>query len=281
MKRCEYCGQENDDGRVACQECGSAFPVATASQSKLPASFSFPAAFQIDLDKVPDAFEFHDGFSRPNWGYIQEAVERAENDLSPRERWEEVVLQWLLRLQREMGGNYTLSRNKHFLCLTTLQRSDAAAFLRLADNSHLEISQRLGDIAWRDTPGPHVVVLFEEEDDYFEYVGFFNPQDMMSDSLGMHLDYGYPHIAIRSAGGRQDTLTLVHELTHHCVTHLPIPLWLNEGVAQRLQRFIVGAYAPRESESPTSTYWADVSGWSPRSCGANWPNVITPFGTKI
>src|SRR5687768_11102477 len=79
----------------------------------------------------------------------------------------------------------------------------------------------------------------------------------------MHFGAGYPHMAIRHESSVQDAQTLVHELTHHCVTHLPIPVWLNEGVAQRLQRAIVGVYAPRAHEGASSHYWAAISNWVP------------------
>jgi hypothetical protein len=263
MKRCSYCGRENDEALQHCRECGTAMS-AELPQSEPEAEWEpLPESFQTDLGAVQDAFEVHDGFSRPKWKCIYDVVSHAENDLSLRERWEEVVLQWLARVRRELGGRYHVTRNKHFACLTALPAAQARDFMGFAGTGHVEISERLAGLAWRDTPGPHVVLLFEEEDDYFEYVGYFEHGEVLPDSLGMHFGQGYPHTAIRSAGARQDGLTLIHELTHHCLTHLPIPLWLNEGVAQRLQRGIAGVYVPRTGQGPAQTYWADVSGWAP------------------
>ncbi|HYG22975.1 MAG TPA: hypothetical protein VEH04_09350 [Verrucomicrobiae bacterium] len=56
-------------------------------------------------------------------------------------------------------------------------------------------------------------------------------------SRGCLLAGGYFHIAIQH---HPDDLrsVLAHELTHDCVAFLPLPLWINEGLAQRVDRSV-------------------------------------------
>jgi hypothetical protein len=56
--------------------------------------------------------------------------------------------------------------------------------------------------------------------------------------------------------------TIVHELTHDCLAHLPLPLWLNEGVAVTLQK----AIAPVEwgsSQGDQTVLYAESVNWRP------------------
>lgn len=172
-------------------------------------------------------------------------------------------MHWLQGLQKDLGGDYQICYSGDFALLSGMGSDDARGLLSFAQKALMEIRARLGNLAWAGTPGRHVVLLFQEEDDYYDYVGGFGRGEVVPGSLGMHLGDGYPHVAIKHESDLQNAQTLVHELTHHCVTHLPIPLWLNEGVAQRLQRAIVGVYAPRSHESEASHYWAAVTNWIP------------------
>ena len=238
----------------------TAAPEVIATQSP---SDPVPAPRLINLCAVEGAFIDGDGFSRPDWTRLTQEIERTVSPEEQGDAWNEVVFQWVERLQGELGGDYRIRYSPDFILLSNLHRDEARGLLGFAEKAMIEIRSRLGGLAWADTPARHVVLLFQEEDDYYDYVGGFEQGDVVPTSLGMHFGSGYPHVAIKHESDTQDAQTLVHELTHHCVTHLPIPVWLNEGVAQRLQRAIVGVYAPRAHEGASSHYWAAISNWVP------------------
>lgn len=86
--------------------------------------------------------------------------------------------------------------------------------------------------------GKHVVLMFSSEDDYYQYIMYFygDGEHPMSSGVCLSGD-GYVHYAFpvddeNPSGYRA---TLVHELTHGCLNHLPIPLWLNEAIAMRME----------------------------------------------
>src|SRR6185503_13228355 len=54
--------------------------------------------------------------------------------------------------------------------------------------------------------------------------------------------------------------TLVHELTHDCLAHLPLPPWLNEGVAQTIERMLTWKREPvlhQELADQHRNYWTE------------------------
>ena len=108
-----------------------------------------------------------------------------------------------------------------------------------------------------------MIIAFSEEDDYYQYISGFYPEGEHPTSIGVHIHRGYSHVALLYDTELRAGQTIVHELTHHCLTHLPIPLWLNEGVAQHLQKTIGEAYVPSASQTTTTAYWGMVSGWKP------------------
>ena len=85
------------------------------------------------------------------------------------------------------------------------------------------------------------IIVFAEEDDSYHYASWFDSEGEHAKSVGVQIQRGYPHVALLYEGELHSTETIVHELTHQCLSHLPIPLWLDEGVAQHLQKTIVGA----------------------------------------
>ncbi len=84
-----------------------------------------------------------------------------------------------------------------------------------------------------------MILLFAEEDDYYQYVSFFYREGTHPTSAGCLLSNGYVHIALSLGGGRTIRRTLAHELTHNSLVHLRLPTWLGEGLALSFERTAV------------------------------------------
>ena len=70
---------------------------------------------------------------------------------------------------------------------------------------------------------------------------------------------GYQHVAFTQSWSADDERrTLVHELAHNLVAHLPLPLWLNEALAMAFEADIAGGtHEPvtRELAARHREYW--------------------------
>ncbi|HET7626613.1 MAG TPA: hypothetical protein VFM25_15260 [Verrucomicrobiae bacterium] len=270
MKACDYCGRENDDAAAHCKECGLDFPI----QEPLPSppvlpTEELPTFDFINLDEIESAFDFKDGFSRPDWNLIRQKIKSATGLDNHREAWNEAVTQWLFRLKNELGGDYRVVKSRYIAWLGALDADATHRLSNFAEAALSSIRGSLADVARGKDDCFHVIMVFTEEDDYYQYISEFYPDGNHSKSAGIHVNVGYPHIALLYDSELRAGETIAHELTHHALNHLPIPLWLNEGVAVVLQKAI-GGYSPPAYQGAASAYWGMVSGWTPPVV---WPEL--------
>jgi hypothetical protein len=213
----------------------------------------------IDLSQVEGAFSFEEGYHRPDWRVISDAIQHkvaGSPDLDA--AWNEAARQWVMRLQSDLGGNYRVEESRRILLLTGLEdRKADEDILAFAERTMEQIRERLGDAAWNSSHGKHVILLFTDDDDYYQYVSYFHRDGIHPTSGGCLIHKGYVHIAApyKPFGLRQ---MLAHELTHNCLVHLPLPLWLNEGLAMTFQRAVATAHHPlldRELKERHLAFW--------------------------
>lgn len=208
-----------------------------------PDSKGSPAA--IDLSQVEGTFTFEEGFSRPDWRIISKAIqETVTGSLDLDTAWNDAGRQWVMKLRADLGGDYRVDESRRFILLTSLDQEASGEILVFAERTLGQIRARLQDAAWNSSYGKHVILLFDEEDDYYQYVSYFHLDGTHPMSGGCLIRKGgYVHIAApyQSFGLRQ---MLAHELTHNCVVHLSLPLWLNEGLATTFERGVANAPQP-------------------------------------
>jgi hypothetical protein len=223
----------------------------------------------IDLAKVDGAFSFDEGFSRPNWRLISEEIKKTEL-LDANAAWDEAVRQWMFQLQSDLGGDYQFSESRRFFILAPLSTETRTKIIDFSEAVILQIRDRLSDAAWKPKHGKHVILLFAEDDDYYQYVSYFYPAGNHPQSGGCLIHKDYIHIAAPYEPW-SIRRTLAHELTHNLVVHLRLPLWLNEGLAKFFEHCVAPSRGPmldheiRErhlafwNEQNIQEFWAGVS----------------------
>ena len=81
--------------------------------------------------------------------------------------------------------------------------------------------------------------MFARIEDYYRYISYFYGEGKHPMSGGVCLSgEGYIHFAFPTPDYLSYRTVLVHELTHGCLGHLPIPCWLNEAIAMRMEEVI-------------------------------------------
>lgn len=87
----------------------------------------------------------------------------------------------------------------------------------------------------------------------------FYPEDSkVGLSGGVYLNDGYGHFVFPAQDITFSESVAAHELTHACLFHLPIPLWLNEGLAMSMEDVVLNRnhfQMDRAIIAKHQTYW--------------------------
>lgn len=175
---------------------------------------------------------------------------------------------WLEAMNPPLGEHYRISESADFLLLSNLQDRPAEVLLATCQRMLARIRRSLGELAVEQGSGKHVVIVFEDNDAYYDYVSHYYPDDgEYAMSSGMFIKAGYGHFVMPLEGIDQMEPTIAHELTHCLLQHLPIPAWLNEGLAVNTEHTLfpqlaapaAQMYFPHEIAAQHAAYWDAAS----------------------
>jgi hypothetical protein len=108
------------------------------------------------------------------------------------------------------------------------------------------------------------LLLFADADAYYRYLAGHHPhEDESPPSAGVYLHGPCGHFVVHGEEMWRFEPTIVHEMTHSLLSHLPIPAWLNEGMAvnseQRLTRVGDDVWTVRELEVKHRKFWTPAT----------------------
>lgn len=255
MKPCSYCGRQNADDQHFCGECGTELAaeecpvpveasgpqikIVTPRASRLLSAGFFKGAEPLDLSPVDLGGSFESGFTHPDWKAVATTIKKVFVKEQWPQAWREVGIKWLAQLQEDLGGDYRKHESWNFLLLSSEANPENEAMLRIAESAHETLEAQLEfSTPLRALYGKRVILVFNEQDDYYSYISHFHQEGHHSLSAGVFLRDGYMHVALPFSSIQLVRQVLIHELTHISLAGLQIPTWLNEGLAQRLERNI-------------------------------------------
>jgi len=195
------------------------------------------------MDKLPEELLAHfidrDDFCHPEWKLIGAMIEANRSDEQKLELWRESTLTWLDRIQKKLGPKYVIYETRHFFLVANPVDKPMRDYFSFVERMRQSLHQTLQDVVWKGGHGKHVILMFDEQEDYFRYIAPYYSDGEHPASGGVFLGgFGYRHIAI-PYDKRSILETLAHEFTHNCVCHLPLPKWLNESLAMRFEVMLV------------------------------------------
>ena len=187
------------------------------------------------LPPFDDAFEVTAGYPRPRWdalwGWVNANVcEQEQHDAVCR-----IERMWLRRLASHLGGGYALAESPNFFLLSEPNAGAPDTFLGMAETSLGLVRDALEEGPGQDAPGKIPVLLFTEDDDYYDYISQFFPDGNYGRLSGVCIREGDVHIALRCPD-EWARRTFVHELVHACLADRDLPVWLEEGVVEVVTR---------------------------------------------
>lgn len=161
---------------------------------------------------------------------------------------------WLDALTLTLGFQYRRSESANFMLLSSLEPRPAQVLIDYLEKSLKRVLGTLPGITDSSGFGKYVVLVFADEETYYSYVSHYAAageranEDAEGFSSGMFIHHGYGHFVFVQGPFDAMEPVVVHELTHCTVQHLPLPAWLNEGLAVNTEQRFVPA-RPRYSAS--------------------------------
>lgn len=211
--------------------------------------------------RLPDHFQATFGLPVCDWRAIDEWI-RALPEEARKDAWGACERAWLLHLRDALGPIYRLDETETAILVSALDRRMAAATLEFMSRTARRIGMVLDGIVEVPAWGKDVLVVFEDEDRYYEYVSHYYPDaGEYALSGGMHINYGCGHFITVRRDMRAVEPVIAHEMTHSFLSHLPIPAWLNEGIAVNTEHRLCGAGAglstPAQMHAQHLAYWGE------------------------
>lgn len=211
------------------------------------------------LPDITEHLHLKEGFCYPDWNAIAEVIEKTLPESEWFSAWESVTGRWLRRMRDQLEGEYQVYETPNFLILSAAPIRIIRDAYKSYEEALTRILSNLDGVASDARYGKHVVLMFSNLDEYYGYISHFYPEGEHPMSGGLCLrDYGCVHYAFPTTDYATYRSVLVHELTHGCLGHLPIPTWLNEALAMRMEQLICGSariHLDRESHAKHTRHW--------------------------
>ena len=210
----------------------------------------------IDLSTIPGAYHL----PRPNWEVIETWVRRHVPESDRPQAWAEACSQWLGTLNGALANAYRTESSETVFLFAPGDFGQAKSLLRFAEGVLATIADSLEGIALESWQGPLVVLLFADADSYYSYVSQFYSEGDYGGSGGMCVRQGRLHIVLHPETYDGLQAVVAHELTHACLSHLTLPLWLEEGITQFVEELVHSQrqfQLDRESADRTRRFWRD------------------------
>ncbi len=169
----------------------------------------------------------------PDWDSLQAPAEALDAELHS--FWSSAARAWLEALAGALGSHYVIAESAQFMLLSTLRLRERRLALEYAERTRKRVLEVLPGIAQDAGYGKTAILVFDSAQQYYEYIARIYPDSSehgeFAFSSGMFIDDGYGHFVFVADELRQLETIVAHELTHCLMCHLPLPAWVNEGIA--------------------------------------------------
>lgn len=184
-----------------------------------------------------------------DWPALWAGLEPLPSDAERDRVWQGHGKRWLTRIVESLGDEFALHEVGGFWVVSSERPKQVERVGRLLQSARRRILSDLDGVACDPLHTRLAVLWLENEDVYYHYISQAYPDaGEFALSGGSFLPGGYPHFVFPHYDQFHDLERVMsHELTHALVSHLPLPLWLNEGIAVTMEEAIAGGMHARRT----------------------------------
>ena len=184
----------------------------------------------------------HEGnrFPKPDWDAIGESI--GDRPLEALHLlWVHAAKVWAEDIRSALGPGHELRETEHFIVVARGDYESLPRVLAFLEACFRCIGEFLPFTTPRSLLGKCVVILFASDDDFYEYVATYLPEDgaygMM---VGVYLNHGYGHFALPYDDMGNYEYVVSHELSHAFLSQFQLPLWLDEAITAETEHHMTG-----------------------------------------
>jgi len=168
-----------------------------------------------------------------DWDAVHAWVAGVAGDDAQAQAWASCEIAWLQHLGAALGPRYRLAQRGQIVLLSSLDDRVAEATIDFVDKTLQRIVRVLDGMARSvQAHEQEILIVFDDDETYYRYLAHYYPDaGEFAGSGGVFINAGCAHFATVKADLRAIEPVIAHELTHSCLSHLPLPAWLNEGLA--------------------------------------------------
>jgi hypothetical protein len=183
----------------------------------------------IDLQAIPGAVQVRLGVPRPDWQVVANWIDGQLPAEKHRAAWNHFTWQWLESLRDQLPGG-VIEGSNHTVLLSDAADDLNSRLLRWSDYYQREIRNFLG-LAHAKDHSVQILLALSDREWFCDYILDFYPEEgEFAEAGGVFIGAGMPHIVLSTASDWMIEATIAHETSHALLSHLPLPMWLDEGV---------------------------------------------------
>ena len=232
-----------------------------------------PALPALDPGELDDLLISGAELPMLDWDAVDSRAERIAGGDHARELWRRAVAaSWLDRLANELEAPHVRWRTANVEGLAPCAEDMDKSIRRVAETAFVRIHEALGD-SWGGHPiAPVAVVAVSTQEDYYTLnASSFELEGEFAGSGGCYLDRSFPIVLLPTVARWAVDSTIAHELTHHALKALSLPLWVEEGLTQMMEervtrytdfkvdRELIGRHIARWAEHGLDDFWSGRS----------------------
>lgn len=222
----------------------------------------------VHLDWLDQFMVVENKLPFPDWELIAKFVDENQHEKNQDQLWSDIARSWLHSLGSSLAHDYIKTETENFILLSSKNQRYNKLLITFLERCRKRLLSRTKGIFADEGLGKHVVIAFENLDSYYDYISHYGPQEgTYGLSSGMYLNYGYGHFVFQGDDLSTAESIAAHEMTHALLSHLPIPMWLNEGIAVNMES-LLGGYPPERLDRSMAEQHQDF--WTSKTIQQFW-----------
>jgi len=199
----------------------------------------------IEREEIAGFLGVEHGLPQMDWGAVDLWISRREPDQQGQAALRRAAAAaWLDEVRDSLKEDHRRWRHEWVEGLGPMESDRAVRIARGTDGAIATVTKALSRMRGPVPIPPFAVVALGSSDAYYSFISHFYPEEgEWGTSGGVYINDGpdsFPLIALPTNLKWALEQTIAHELTHHALHGMGLPLWIEEGITQMMEERVTG-----------------------------------------